>query len=80
MKIVLLASLSSIHTVRWANAFAVRGHEVHVITSHPNTLDTATEEVTVHKLPFSAPAGYYLNAFTLIRLLKRLRPDVLNAH
>jgi glycosyltransferase involved in cell wall biosynthesis len=80
MKIVLLAPFSVVHTVRWANAFAVRGHEVHVITSHPNTLDTTTEEVTVHKLPFTAPVGYYLNAFALKRLLKRLRPDVLNAH
>jgi len=80
MKIVLLAPLSEIHTVRWANAFAGKGHEVHVITSHPDTIHRVSDRVIIHPLSFPAPAGYYLNTFVLKRLLKEIRPDVLNAH
>lgn len=80
MKIVLLVPLSEIHSVRWANTFAAKGHEVHVVTSHPDTINRVSDQVIVHCLPLSAPAGYYLNTFSLRRLLKKISPDVLNAH
>lgn len=37
MKIAFLAGHSSIHTVKWVNEMALRGHEVHLITMHPGT-------------------------------------------
>lgn len=80
MKIALLAGLSSIHTVRWANAFAEREHSVHLITSHPEGPDRLHSGVIVHTLPFSAPMGYYLNTNPLKRILKRIKPDVMNVH
>ena len=80
MKIVLLAPLSEIHTVRWANAFAGKGHEVHVVTSHPDTIHRVSDRVIIHPLSFPAPAGYHLNTLVLKRLLKDISPDVLNAH
>ncbi len=80
MKIAILAGLSSVHTVRWANAFAEKGDEVHIITSHPNTLEKLSDKITVHSLPFPAPAGYFINAPFLRTLLRKIRPDVLNAH
>lgn len=80
MKIALLAGLSSIHTVRWANAFSERGHCVHLITSHPGGPDPLHSGVTLHMLPFNAPIGYYLNTKHLKKLLDKIKPDVLNVH
>lgn len=79
MKLVLLAPRNSTHTVRWANAFAARGHDVHVISSHSggSPLD---QRITVHPLPHGAPLGYFTNAPRLRKLLKQLAPDVMNVH
>jgi glycosyltransferase involved in cell wall biosynthesis len=79
MKLALLSARSDIHTVRWVNALADRGHDVHLFTMHPGG-DPLREEVEVHELRFSAPLGYFLNAWSLRRQLRRLRPDVFHAH
>jgi len=54
MRIALLAGLTSIHTIRWANGLAERGHEIHVITCHSGG-DPLLEKVTVHELPYKPP-------------------------
>lgn len=79
MRLALLAKRHSIHSVRWANALAGRGHEVHLISAerHGEPLDPA---VNVHFLPLPPPLGFYLDTPALRRLLKSLRPDLLNAH
>jgi L-malate glycosyltransferase len=79
MKLALLAARSSIHTVRWANALAHKGHEVSLITMHrgEEKLDGA---VMVFNLPVPAPFGYLLNVFKLQQLLSAIKPDVLHAH
>ncbi|NLE27465.1 MAG: glycosyltransferase family 4 protein [Clostridiaceae bacterium] len=82
MKIALLSSLLSIHTVRWANAFAERNHDVYVISakSHCETTHGVSPKVNIVPLPYSSPHGYFLNAITLKKTLKQINPDVLNAH
>ncbi|MGE8637344.1 MAG: glycosyltransferase [Achromobacter sp.] len=77
--IALLGPAHSIHTIRWANGLARRGLQVHLIslTRQDEAYDPA---VTVHRLPGGAPYGYVLAARALRALLRRLRPDVLNAH
>ena len=35
MKLALLSARSDIHTVRWVNALADRGHDVHLFTMYP---------------------------------------------
>lgn len=80
MKIALLAGLSSIHTVRWANAFAERGHCVHLITSHAGGQDPLADGIFVHELRYPAPFGYYLNSWDIQRILSQIKPDVLNVH
>ncbi len=80
MKIAFLAPLSSIHTIRWANVFAEHGHEVHVISMHNLSVDQLRPDVNVHMLPFKAPLGYYLNVWAIKSILKRIKPDVMNAH
>lgn len=79
MKIAFLAGQSSIHTVKWVNEMAIRGHEVHLITMHPGT-EALHHNIQVYKLPFKPPHGYYLNILHLRRLLQQINPDILNTH
>lgn len=80
MRICFLAAASLVHTVRWANALARRGHDMDVITMHDAKLDTFTPEVRVHRLPVPAPIGYYVNAFHAKKWIQSLQPDVLLVH
>ena len=79
MKIAFLAQRHSVHTVRWVNALAQRGHEVHLVSyeRHGEPLD---KRVGLHALPIPVPSGYFLNAWFLKRLLADLKPDVLSTH
>ena len=79
MTIALLSAASSIHTIRWANAFVERGHVVHLISLHAPG-EGLSDLVTVHRLPFMGGLGYLLNGPKLASLLTRLDPDVVNAH
>lgn len=79
MTIALLSAASSIHTIRWANAFAERGHAVHLITLHAPA-PGLHPAVTVHRLAFMGGLGYIIQGPALAHLLKRLKPDVVNAH
>lgn len=82
MKILMLSGADSIHTIRWANAFASLGHEVHLVTmpDHPIKKDKVIESVTVHSLKIPSPWGYYLNAWELNRIYKKIKPDIINVH
>lgn len=79
MTIVLLAAASSVHTLRWANAYLQRGHQVHLVSLHPvaHGLDG---RVIVHRMHHLKGLGYILNGPRLKKLLRRIRPDVVNAH
>lgn len=79
MNIALLAAASSVHTVRWANAFAERGHQVHLITQHAPTTGLDVR-VNLHRLPHVKGLGYLINGWRVSRLLAKIRPDVVNAH
>lgn len=79
MRIAFLANLQSIHTVRWVNVFAEHGHEVHAISIKKPT-ETINEAVRTYFLPFDPPFGYYLNVCNLKKILKKINPEVLNAH
>ena len=79
MVIALLAAASSVHTVRWANAYADRGHTVHLISLHAPTAGLMPA-VQVHRLPYRKGLGYVLNGSLLDRLIESLGPDVVNAH
>lgn len=79
MKIVLLSGASSIHTVRWANGLLAAGHEVHVITQHP-VVDPFAEGVALHLLPYRGILGYFLMVTAVRKLLRDIRPDIVNAH
>ena len=78
MIVVLIAELANIHTVRWVESLAARGHEVHLITLPGRAPDP--EGGTVHRLRFGRPAGYWLNVKEVRRLLRRLRPQIVHFH
>lgn len=82
MRILLLAPANSIHTVRWANAFSERGHEVFLtsLSDHHADLDKLSAKVTVNYLSRGGAKGYYLSAGELKKYFKTIKPDVVNAH
>lgn len=82
MKILMLACADSIHTIRWSNAFASLGHQVHLVSmpNHPINKDKTNDNVFIHYLRYPSPWGYYLNAFELNRLCKKINPNIINVH
>lgn len=79
MKIVLLSAASSVHTIQWANGLSKAGHDVYLISQH-RPLPGIDKGIRLHILPHRGAVGYYLNTFSLKRLLKKIQPDILNAH
>jgi L-malate glycosyltransferase len=78
--VALLGPANSIHLQRWAIALAARSWRVSVITQHAAEALPLPAGVALHALPVRGGAGYCLNAPALARLLRKIKPDVLNAH
>lgn len=79
MRILLVGPASSVHIQRWYRSLRERGHDVVLATQHPPT-DPSVVQGDIHMLPFRGTAGYWLNAPSLRRLVRTMRPDVLNVH
>lgn len=79
MKVLLVSPASNIHTQRWANGLVGRGVEVKVASWHP-ILPGYLPEVEILSLPWKGGKGYFLNAVSLRRLVKYLKPDIINTH
>lgn len=80
-RIAFLAAAHSIHTIRWVNGMAQRGHDVHLLTMHsPNPSNPIDPAVSAHRLPFSPPLGYFLNCWRVRRVLREIKPDLLHTH
>lgn len=75
----MVAAGSSVHAMRWANAFAERGHDVHFATQHA-PLPGFDARVRIHRFPHRRGLGYVLNRRALGRLVLRVAPDAINAH
>jgi glycosyltransferase involved in cell wall biosynthesis len=86
MKICYIADGSSIHTQRWLNYFAAKGHEVHLI--YWKTRPGYYENVRIHLLKRFAPKIWPVTRyfsflqwiFQIRKLVKEIKPDVLDAH
>lgn len=78
--VALLGAANSIHIQRWASALAGRDWRVSLITQHSHDALPLPAAVELHILPAWGELGYFLNAPALAALLRRLRPDLLNAH
>lgn len=79
MKLAYLAQKDSIHTVRWVNEMANRGHEVHLISMQTGG-EKLAESIKVYELPYKSTMGYFLNAPKLKRLLQQIKPDFFHVH
>lgn len=84
MKICFVGPASSVHLVKWCNWFAGRGHTVHVISFTKGEIPTAD----VHLIDTGvAPQGralaklkYMLTGKQMKRLIREIRPDIINVH
>ncbi len=82
MRVVFLSDANSIHTARWVNAFAERGHEIYLLYNRNQTPRVHKIDERVKQIPliFSGKIGYYANRFQLHSILKDIKPDIVNAH
>lgn len=82
MRILFLSAANSIHTVKWVNALAKRGHEVHLIynAGHEPKNDVLSNEIKCYCLKYSGGIGYYRNAKELRHVTRKIEPDVINVH
>ena len=79
MRLAFLSIGRHIHTERWIQWFAQRGHECHLLTVQPGPV----EGVTVHDITTGGgpkPLRYLLSLRKVKTLLKALQPDLLNTH
>ncbi len=79
MRLAFLSIGRHIHTERWIRWFSDRGHECHLLTVQPGPV----EGVTVHDITATTgpkPLRYALSLVKVRRLLKQIRPDLLNTH
>ncbi|MBU7017894.1 MAG: glycosyltransferase family 4 protein [Theionarchaea archaeon] len=84
MRICYLASAKSIHVKRWAQYFAQRGHEVHVISLMPSDTDSMKTHILKKSRIRIKILSYALDSvlmfFKIRKLLKEINPDILHAH
>lgn len=80
MKIAFLAPAVDIHTVRWVNGLIERGHDIHLITMHPEGNNKISKYVSIYELKIKNSLGYYMNVFELKGLLRKIKPQLLHVH
>jgi len=86
MKICYVADGASIHTQRWVNYFAGKGHEVHLICW--KLMPGYDESIHIHLLTRLAPkvwavSQYFSFLFWTLqvrRLINRIKPDIVDGH
>ena len=70
-------STKSIHTRRWVEYFAEKGHEVHLITPEYDDIEgVKTYEVN----PKASKLSPFCKAIIIRNLVKKIKPDILHAH
>ncbi|MBB4810271.1 glycosyltransferase involved in cell wall biosynthesis [Acinetobacter johnsonii] len=79
IRIVLLSSASSIHTIQWAKYLVEQGLDIHVISQHEISSDWP-KNIPVTLLPHKGFIGYYLNIFALRKILEKIQPELVNVH
>ena len=86
MRICYVADGASIHSQRWVNYFAGKGHEIHLVCW--KLLPGYDENIHIHLLTRVAPriwaVSQYLSALLWIfqtrHLVKKIKPDIVDGH
>ena len=80
--ICYLGNAASIHIVRWVSYFAEVGWNVDLITWHPPTNNSGIHPaVNIHRILF--PPHYiarYGALLEIIKLIRKIKPDIIHAH
>ncbi|MFC1504987.1 glycosyltransferase family 4 protein [Thermodesulfobacteriota bacterium] len=79
MKICYLANAGSIHTQRWAEYFASKGHQIFIISFESGVVANSQ----VYLIPKVFPQRHLNilgNLPRIRRIVKRINPDILHAH
>ena len=84
MKICFLAPASSAHIIKWSKFFLSHGHEVEIISFTKGTIPGAT----IHYIDTGAEGDssdakklrYLLKAGAVRKLVREIKPDIVNAH
>jgi len=79
MRLAFLSIGQHIHTERWIQWFAARGHDCHLLTVQPGPVDGVTVHDITREGP-SKPLRYWRSLGEVKRLLGALQPDLLNTH
>ncbi len=87
MKICFLGDAAATHLRRWAKYFAEKGHETHIITFNPNTLD-GYGNIQIHIVEKKISGKNWLfrtmntipMIFVLKKLIKNIKPDIIHIH
>lgn len=81
MKICFLAGADSIHSKKWIEYFANRGHEIHWLTLMPNRFgEIKNVKFYYLKKFFVKPLDIILNTILVRKLIKKINPAILHAH
>ena len=82
MKILLLAPSRSIHTQKWALYYKSKGIDVKVATFADHYSKENAQEIDTVVLPKLLPGklSYISSVFSLKKVLKQFKPDLLHAH
>jgi glycosyltransferase involved in cell wall biosynthesis len=86
MKLCFIADSSNIHTKRWLNYFAAKGHEVHLI--YWKARPDFDKNIRIHFLKRIAPIIWPITRYIsfaqwiiqIRKLVKEIKPDVVDAH
>lgn len=82
MKVLIFAPSKSIHTHKWAMHYIKRGINVKVVTFKEHYSEENAKSVDTIVLPKLLPGKltYFLNVFSLGKVLKEYKPDILHSH
>lgn len=82
MKLLIVCPEYSIHSVKWLNAFAKKGYEVHscFCKGQEEKMGMLDGKIIRHMMPFKAPFGYFLNIPYFRKIVKRIKPDIIHVH
>jgi glycosyltransferase involved in cell wall biosynthesis len=82
MRICYIANAESIHTQRWVQYFAGKGHEVHLISS-TSPVGNCPQNVRLYLIKVLQGIRGVNHPFSTIqirRIMNRINPDILHAH
>jgi glycosyltransferase involved in cell wall biosynthesis len=76
IKLVFLADGKSVHTKKWLTESLERGYDVHLITFTAEPV----EGVKIHKLRYFGKLAYPMRIWSVSRVIKKIKPDILHVH